>query len=424
MSGSTMTVTVNGFVNNVPAGTDIVNVFADAGNDSLLIDATSLPMLLNGGGGEDVFRFGDAFHDMDPIDGATSIAGDSGVDRVVLDDRADNASHQWSFNTTQLARSGWGGAVYAGVETLEAFGGQAGAGDETYDVNAVAITATLTVATGDGSDTVRLAPAGNTLDAIEGALAVDGEGGSDSLVLFDRANAFDDAFTIDSEHIGRGFFGGVNYANFEVATLNAGGAPGVAAAPGSTARPADADADADGPGAGPGAGPEGNNADNVFQILSTSALTVVNGGSGNDSYLVGNGDLSQMLGDVVVDGESGTDSVLVDDNNGEIFSDAYGVTADNVSFNNNPLVSYARVEALTLEAPEGNNTIRLHSTAPTTPVTILGGGGNDVFHLTDGDLSPIDAPLVIHGGDELDTLNVNDQAATRAENYTLTATSV
>ena len=91
------------------------------------------------------------------------------------------------------------------------------------DVEGTPAGTTLTINAGGGNDTINLSPTGLLLDAIEGAVVVNGEGGTaDALNLADQNNAFPDAWDITATSATRPSFGGVTYAGVESLRLDAG----------------------------------------------------------------------------------------------------------------------------------------------------------------------------------------------------------
>ena len=113
-------------------------------------------------------------------------------------------------------------------QTINVF---AGNGNDTITVNGA--TLPVTVQGQDGNDAISFTPTGQNLDPVEQQVTFEGGIGSDSAVLNDRANPFDDAFSVDVDLIFRGFFGGLGYSGTtESVTLNLG--LGAGAVPGTT----------------------------------------------------------------------------------------------------------------------------------------------------------------------------------------------
>src|SRR5262249_46586941 len=134
------------------------------------------------------------------------------------------------------------------------------------------------------------------LDNLPGAVAVNGETGTDRIVINDGVATFSDTYTITSTTVSRIFFGGLTYGTAELLVLNA---------------------------------ETGSNLININSTLSSTPVTV-NAGAGNDTINVGNGNLDNLPGAVAVNGETGTDRIVINDGVAT-FSDTYTITSTTVS---------------------------------------------------------------------------------------------
>ncbi|MEM7809299.1 MAG: pre-peptidase C-terminal domain-containing protein [Planctomycetota bacterium] len=138
---------------------------------------------------------------------------------------------------------------------------------------------------------------------------------------------------------------------------------------------------------------EGNDTIQVVRV-ATSATSlayslVARGGSGDDSFVVGTGDLdSSIFGGLTIDGGDDTDNVLADDtadlgNDTFVLSGTDGGTLTKPG-NVEPFSGFGldSIEAVELQTNDEANTIRVEDG---TGVTILAGGGNDLIDVNGND---------------------------------------
>jgi hypothetical protein len=152
---------------------------------------------------------------------------------------------------------------------------------------------------------------------------------------------------------------------------------------------------------------------------------VLEGGAGNDSIEVGDGDLDLIGGNVTVDGGAGVDSILLSDQN-DLGEDAYAITFSTASKLGLD-VEYLGVEELTLSAGAGADAVDVHSTSSQTAVVVLAGGGDDVVRLSPAveNMSFINGPLTVQGQGGEDRVELHDDSFVPSfPVYTLTPTTV
>ena len=416
---TTTTVTINGTPNvvTVTAG-QTINIFAGNGNDTINVEGATLPITVQGQDGNDVIAFAPSGQNLDPIEQQVTFEGGIGQDSATLNDRTNAFDDSFSVDVDLIFRGFFGGLGYsAATESVTLnlglgtgavpSGGARGRGPtegsdgaNAVDVEGVPAGTTLSINAGGGNDTINLAPTGLLLDAIEGEVLVNGEGGTDALNLADQNNAFPDTWQITGTSAVRPSFGGVQYATIESLRLDAGLF--------STA-----------PGTRPGArgGPDGGG-DNTFDIASLSVPTTINGGAGDDDFIVGSeGSLAALNGiPLAVNGQSGIDDLFVDDTLGTA-NDSFALTAGSVSRNAATLVTHGTVERVHVDLGSGNNTVNFNATAANVPVTLLAGGGDDVVHVASGNLASIAARVTVSGEDGNDALFVNDQGVSLDRDY-------
>src|SRR5262249_38027642 len=236
------------------------------------------------------------------------------------------------------------------------------------------------------------------LDNLPGAVAVNGETGTDRIVINDGVATFSDTYTITSTTVSRILFGGLTYGTAEQLVLNA---------------------------------ETGSNLININSTLSSTPVTV-NAGAGDDTINAGNGNLANLPGAVAVNGDAGTDLINVNDGS-SASANTYAVTSAGVTRGGFGGLTYGTAEQLVLNGGLGGNTVNVQSTPATTPVTVNAGAGNDPINVGSGSPPPgsstingLLGALMVNGQGGTDLLNVNDQsnAPDPARVYTVTATSV
>src|SRR5439155_14923873 len=165
-------------------------------------------------------------------------------------------------------------------------------------------------------------------------------------------------------------------------------------------------------------------------VTATGAFPFVtlNLGGGNDVVNLGTRtgtSLDLIASPVTVNGEGGTDTVLLNDQT-DANANGYIITATDVTRDNLKILSYATVEGLTLNAGAFDDTVAVQSTIAATPVTLKMGGGNDVVNVgsTTNSLDTILGRVSVDGQVGADRLTVNDQGAVRGVGYTITSTAV
>ncbi len=107
---------------------------------------------------------------------------------------------------------------------------ETGPGNDTVNVQSLAVSTALTVNAGTGDDTIRIdsngAAAGGTVDNVRGTVAIDGQGGNDTLTLEDSSDTTADVVTVTAMQVGvagDSFFGAggsLTYAQIPTLTLN------------------------------------------------------------------------------------------------------------------------------------------------------------------------------------------------------------
>ena len=274
-------------------GTWIVNVSSPGSSRVYYVNPTAtpdfnsfntFPTAINsidfvGGPGNDRFVFAV------PLSGGVRFDGGTGSDTLVVDGTGGPDTISVFITGVEIGGANINSPSVENIQINADLGN-----DLIFQVNS-AVGQTVTISAGGGNDSVFVSSLDGRLDTNRGALVVNGDTGTDSILLADQANTFGDNYTVTDSTITRLAFGGLTYGTVESVTLNAG--------------------------------------DNIngFNINSTRAGTqvAINAGGGNDVITIGAGNLDVLAGTIVVNGQAGTDAAVLSDQN-LLFGDAYTVT--------------------------------------------------------------------------------------------------
>ncbi len=347
------------YVGDTPTGTD-VTLYGLNGNDKFYVGTTDLAVA----------------GDLDPIDGGLVIWAGTGNDTVTYDDTGDalpplGAFHDaYSVTTTTLVKT-----IRTPIITTQTFEYNevedvvldANADSSSINVLSTAAGTTVSLNGNDGNDTFNIGENDNVA-GIDGEVVASGGLGTDALNYNDAASTGDHAYTVGPDEISRTNVAGTD-PSVENVTVNAGlGA-------------------------------------NVITVPLNHSNTTINGGAGDDTFLVGTGNWDGALIDpVTVNGEAGTDGLVIDDSN-DFGVDGYNVTATqttkNVAFAGP--ISYTTIESYELAANSLANVIQVNRTIA-GDVLLRGRGGADDFDVID---HAAGGAVTIEDGPDMDQVRVN-----------------
>jgi hypothetical protein len=237
---------------NPQGGTDTVNVrgtpapldlILQGGVNTVNVRGTSAPLTVNTQGGLNTVNVGSAANSLDPVQGAVTVSGPAGINRVSVNDQGTARGPTYTVTGTGLTRAA--GAQrrvlnLSNVFSLSVNCGSGGGGGNVVNVQGnPASSGGLSIASGGGNGAINVTP----LRGI-GTVSLDGQGGSTTLRLDDQADAADQSYALSAGYgpydglaYGPGAF--VGYAHLAGLVLNGGGGNDTytaAAAPAATAR--------------------------------------------------------------------------------------------------------------------------------------------------------------------------------------------
>lgn len=194
----------------------------------------------------------------------------SGNANVVLDDHLSDSNAAYTIGSNAVRRLGFGGLTYNKVQSLTIYGASGG---NTYTVGGTS--ATTTLLGGAGTNTFYIGT-GN-LSLLSGAVTVVGGGASnDTMIINDEFSSVSYTYTVTSDSVTRGGFGGLLYSGVNELVLY------------------------------------GSSGNDDYLVNSSSITTLLNAGNGNDRFLIANGPgtLANMKGKVIVNGGGGENYLI------------------------------------------------------------------------------------------------------------------
>ena len=415
---------------------------SNAGADTINVLSTAGPTTVNAGTGADTINVGSTAPssggNVNGIAAVLTINGQGGSDTLSVDDTGDTLANTGKLSATELAGLGMAGKIVYG--TLEALKIGLGSGDDTLTVksthagstelnanggadtvtletvagtttvntnagkdtvnvlstgaattidtgadadvvNVRSISATTTVNGGLGADRVHvgsLAPAtGGNVNAIAATLTFNGQGGTDTLSVDDTGDTLANTGTLTSAELtGLGMAGRIVYGTVEALNVGLGGS------------------------------------DDMFTVLGTAAIaaTTISGGSGNDTFTLGNNRITAgIAGAVSIDAGSGTDNrLIVDDSKstlaGEVVFTASAITglsggtaAISYKATGGVFTNGALDDGILVRGSTAASTYAVRSTLEGSSTRLSTGAGGSGDLVTVGSTAPVAAGSVLAG---------------------------
>jgi hypothetical protein len=406
-------------------------VRANSGTDIINVQSISGPTSAIGGAGADTINVGTGI--VDGIQAVLTIDGQSDNDIVNINDNTDANPNTGSLTAQSVSGLGMdpnGRVDYISVETLNVNLGTVADvltvistfdqvtninGNSGNDViNVRSTKGPLNINAGSGDDTLNFGSSANgttaspgsnsggNVNAIAGAVVLDGQGNTDTLNIDDTSDATANSANITTTQItGLGMTVGITYAGLESINISTGSAA------------------------------------DTLNVISTlaSVTTTLNSGLGANIINLGsnapaqNGTLNNIAGKVVLNGQ-GNDTANLGDT-ADIIVNTGTLTDSTIrDLGMGSGVDYTSIETLNINLGSGSDTFNIQSSSGVTLTTLRTGAGNNTINLgsnapaISGNLNSISGKVVVQGEGASDTLNLDDTGDGVANTGNLTSTRI
>jgi hypothetical protein len=379
-ANNTYTITANAVTRDRFAGLTYDNVAGltldrRVGNDVYNVLSTSTLTRLSHVGGTNTFNIGNG--NLDALGGRVTVSGNGGTNAVVVNDNTAPSFANYAISSTSVTRPGFAGLTYAGVQSLTLNGGSAGA---VYTVTSTSSSTPITLNGGAGTSTFNIGT--GILDALTRQVTVNGNGGTNAVVVNDNANDTGFTYTISSNAVTKAGFGGLTYASVQSLTLNGASL-------------------------------------NTYIVASTSVSTTLSATA--STFRIN--DLDRVGDHLTVHGIDGRSTLTLSDNSNANHS--YTITADAVTRDRSAGLTYDQLAALSLEHVLGDDVYNVLSTSTSTRLSHRSGGAS-TFNIGTGNLDLLRGDVSASGSIFFapTVVNVNDQGAAAGQTYTVTRDTV
>jgi Ca2+-binding RTX toxin-like protein len=387
---------------SVAFGVENTTVDGGSGADLYTVDraVAGSTLAIAAGAGNDTIVVSPTDRNLSTIAGTLQVNGGGGTDSLALSDANNTAGATYTLTSTQVSRPGSGTIGYAAVENLRLSGGSA---SDTYNVEST-LAATTVDAGGNllTSNTFNVAPTSKSLDGIRGHLTLNGSFALDTVVVNDQNHAAAATYGLSADL-------------FNTVQLTRTGAAAISASLANSLRLT------------------GGSAADVFNVESTTNFTPVTllGGNGADRFNISPAarNLNNIRGSVAInfdDGVFANEDVLSINDQNNAAPATYTLTDSQVTRPGSAAIRYGSLAGLTLNGGSAADMYVVESTKLGTPVSVVGGTGNDTFLVSPGarDLDNLRGVLSVEGGGGTDALTANDQNAGPFTTYKVTSTQV
>ncbi len=328
-------------------GTFIVD--AGSGGNTINVQSTNSAQNLQiNAGTSDWVNVGSPTNTLAPIAGAVSVFAASVLN---VYDQGTAGPFTYTVSSTAVTRSDGVTVSDQCCAYVNILG--ASSGVNTYNVTGTPQGTNTTIYNGSNSDTVNVGDGNNTLDGILGDLSVFG---AQNLLINDQGTFVGQTYTQTASSVTRQDIASIAWS--AVAKLTVGVAAAAAAGP-----------------------PPTNYV--YVQGTSTTGDTTIDGGAGNDYFIVGSGTnpATRTLNDVVpytlqINGGTGSNTLVVNDR-GSTASRSYEVWRNYVGLANGSGAFFSGMESIRLLGGSGGNNIAVYATGADTTTWIDAGTGSN-----------------------------------------------
>ena len=379
-----------------------VSISGRNGIDTVRVHATAANSTVSflGGGGTDTMELTPDARDLDLLTGAVGFDGGLGSDSIVVHDENDGGlgfaqpgnpyTDTYTVSKSVVARgSAFADLSYLNAESIDL---RTNESRNLILVNSLAATTDLTIRAGSGNDDIVVGGNAGDLDSdILGDLTIIGGAGTD-MIRFNDANdaAGNDSYTFVSNTFSKTGTQTWSYLQTEQVTLVA------------------------------------NSFNNTVSLSSVVPVDLtIHAAAGDDTIILGTNRADLIQASVHVHGSTGSDSIRINNQAapGNVTYTLVGQSLDMSSAFFGAL-DYTSIATVSLFAGNGNDTLRLNSSAAATNVELYSGGGNDTIEIGTGRLDSIGGSVLVNGGAGVDSITLNDQDDLGNDVFTLTSSTV
>ncbi len=321
--------------------------------------------------GDDTATFGGEGAYMTSIASNVTVNGEAGSNNVIFSDELAPAGALWTVEAGSTRRGSARTFFLNGIQSQLI---QSSNFHDNFVVNGTAPGTTLTMDGNAGNEVFRLGAGNLATQLLGGPITVNGDVGTDYIELHDYADTpGNDVWTFNAGSVLKAGAPQVNYVAMEFITATAGVQ------------------------------------NDVFNVNAAAPTLYLDGGFGNDTFNVGNGDLNALTRVGVIG--SVDDDMLVINDFADSGADTYNITAGLITKPGAP-GAFQAIEINTQGGLETERTIlranvsdNLIYVAGGRGLELQGGGGADTFQIVD---HVAGLPVVIEGGAGLDRVLLND----------------
>lgn len=200
---------------------ETLQLLAQTGNNTIDISSTAggTTTTISANSGNDIFNVGTPGNTAASIAGPLVLRGEVGTDTVFYTDQSNAVATTYGITSTTITRSGAAMTTFATVELLDLRGGSS---NDTYVVSSTLASCPVVISGANGDDDFFLGGVIGSavfLDNILGALTLNGQNGSDEVVMNDGISNASDSYTITPTAFTHPGTGGMTYATMEGMTL-------------------------------------------------------------------------------------------------------------------------------------------------------------------------------------------------------------
>jgi hypothetical protein len=191
---------------------------AENGNNVINVGGTAYgtTTFINAGSGSDTIALGQ--NNLDYLQGPVVVDGHGGKATVSVQDEGNPHSYTYTITGTTVTRPSFGGLTYKNAKALVVFGSY---GQDTFNILSSLASTPITLYAGTGNHVVNVGSASSPLDAIQGALNINGQAATVAVNINDQASTAANTYTLTGASFQRPGFGGLTYAGIARLTINA-----------------------------------------------------------------------------------------------------------------------------------------------------------------------------------------------------------